>query len=329
MDVNGVLPIVICIDVEPDETVPDDVVRDRWPGYEECHALFSELRPWAETMTGAPAHFGWFLRMDPSVGDCYGAPGWVTEEYPALIDAARCGGDDVGLHVHASRRDPVSRAWYLELDDQDWIEHCVRTAFDSFERALGTGCRSFRFGNHWMNQETWALLDRLGRSIDLTIEPGAAPRDWVWSGETVRGCLPDYFGVPRTPFRPSAADFRRPDPQRSTGAWVLPVSTAPDRAEVADPDGPMPIAQRVAATYAPLFLAAPNAAFLYLVRRCLGLGDHPVLVCPMRSETMHGELGRNVRANLRSLAELAGERLVRFVTPAEALELRARSLALC
>jgi len=49
---NRRIPILICIDVEPNERKLDPQVRVDWTGFEKSYEFFSELRPRLEMVTG-------------------------------------------------------------------------------------------------------------------------------------------------------------------------------------------------------------------------------------------------------------------------------------
>jgi len=49
---NRRIPILICIDVEPNERQLDTQLRVDWTGFEKSYEFFSELRPRLEMVTG-------------------------------------------------------------------------------------------------------------------------------------------------------------------------------------------------------------------------------------------------------------------------------------
>ena len=105
------IPILICIDVEPEARQIDSAAAVDWNGFEETASLFSEIRPRLEEATGAPARYSWFFRMDPQVKHTYGAAGWVATRYREAIGKLESAGDELGLHTHAWRWDEGSRRW--------------------------------------------------------------------------------------------------------------------------------------------------------------------------------------------------------------------------
>jgi len=210
------IPALVCVDVEPDVRRPDFNSRDGWKGFEESLRLFEELRRRA----GVGALFNWFLRMDPQVEILYGSAAWAAERYGAQIDGLRAAGDEVGLHTHAWRR--TGGAWVTDHGDQGWVSRRVRVSFEAYERAFGLACLSFRFGDHWMNDETFGLVESLGARYELTLEPGQRPSAGVPGDEVCTGRFPDYAKVPREPYRPAREDFRT---RGEREMWVIPVST--------------------------------------------------------------------------------------------------------
>src|SRR5262245_40627674 len=74
------IPIVACIDVEPDEREIDTVAKD-WCGFEQLTRFLGTFRDRLEQATQAPARFSWFLRIDPQIEHTYGVSWWVVERY--------------------------------------------------------------------------------------------------------------------------------------------------------------------------------------------------------------------------------------------------------
>lgn len=219
------IPVIMCIDVEPDAREIDPRDRSDWAGFVGAYQFFKQLRPKLESATGARVRFSWFLRMDPQIEHTYGSPSWVVARYPEIFRELDSAGDELGLHTHAWRWDDPSGRWIVDHGNQEWVEHCVRVSFLAFHQAIGRPCHSFRFGDHWMSDETMRLLEVLGARFDLTIEPGRK-RARHRNDELFTGALPDYRSVPRHPYRPSKADFREPGFTDGREMQVIPLSTA-------------------------------------------------------------------------------------------------------
>ena len=220
------IPVVLCIDVEPDGREIDPRSPKDWLGFEATCELADRLRPSLHAATGVSPRFTWFLRMDPQVAHTYGSADWVGRRYPGLIERLQASGDELGLHVHAWRWVAVSGRWVSDYGDQEWVDHCVRSSFAAFEALLARPCRSFRFGDHWMNGPTLDLVEALGARFDLTLEPGREAVPGGQAGEAMTGSFPDCAGIPHRPYRPSRTDFRQPGVEETRQLWVIPVSTA-------------------------------------------------------------------------------------------------------
>ncbi len=190
------LPVIMCIDVEPDDREIAPFERSDWKGFEHAYSFFRQLRPRLESATGANVRFSWFLRMDPQIEHTYGSPSWVVSRYPEIIDQLQSDGDELGLHIHSWRWDSIKRRWVADHANQSWVEQCVRTSFAAFQRALGRPCQSFRFGDRWMNNETMSLVEQLGAKFDLSLEPGHKETRRMNPRELSTGSLPDSRGVP-------------------------------------------------------------------------------------------------------------------------------------
>lgn len=321
------IAIVVCIDVEPDERYQASLPAGDWLGFEAALACAKSLRPRLAAATGAPARLAWFLRMDPQVAGLHGRAAWVAERYASEIAGLERAGDEIGLHAHAFRWDASRDDWLAEHGDPQWLEHCVRSSFAAYRGAFGRPCRSFRFGDHWMSDETMALLCELGVRCDLTLEPGCPARPSLKAGEPHSGCLPEYHDVPRRPYRPSRSDYRKAahaHPDASHALWELPLSTAREigrfallkRAAMA-----LGVDLRRGRNFKPLFLEAPTPRFTPMFRdasrgwparylapvvRCDAFGDAP--------------RRRRIEANLEVVLAHRDVRRMRFLTPQGAIE---------
>ena len=310
------VPTVICVDVEPDERQPDLNASTNWTGFEESLRLFEELR----CRSSIETIFCWFLRMDPQIEIVHGSAQWVVERYGTEIDNLRSAGDEIGLHTHAWRR--VGEKWITDNGDQRWVNQCVQVSFDAYKSAFGSECRSFRFGDHWMNNATFDLAESLGAQYNLTVEPGrrsSARRRGLSPSEVWTGRFPDYANVPREPYKPRREDFTKcVEAHDEREMWVIPVSTA------LLPHWPAaPFYRRVIwrtrygrRLYYPLSLALGPDQF----RHCLAdvlegkNGRHLCVVVQTGSTLNH--VGARVRENLELVLSHATEGRVQLMTPA-------------
>ncbi len=126
-------PIVLCIDVEPDDReVGEAPATD---GIEATFARVVATRDRLERATGSPAKLNWFIRADPQIAAAGGDAGWLYRDFAAPIAAADRAGDEVGLHVHAWRRDPDG--WLADHGDPAWVADCVELGLRTFSDLRG------------------------------------------------------------------------------------------------------------------------------------------------------------------------------------------------
>ena len=326
-DVNPGIPILICIDIEPDERAIDPRVRADWPGFEKSYEFFSVLRQRLEIATGSPVHFSWFLRMDPQVTHVYGSPDWVVTRYPHLIEALAAAGDELGLHTHAWRWDENCQEWIEDFGDQRWVDHCVRSSFEAFHTSLNRPCKSFRFGDHWTNDQTVDLLEEQGAKFDLTVEPGATGT--LVPGESFTGTFPDYTQIPQVPYRPHKNDFRKRSFWRKRDLWIIPISagstastttsptTSPWRRWTARPASH----QNSTPEYMSLILSFDPPTFSSIANRLLGDLRRPYLALPARTDMAHEPYQRfNLERNIEYLLSHPLIKDFVFETPGEAIK---------
>ena len=219
------IPIIMCIDVEPDGFFIDRTKPLPWKGYEGAHRYFNQLRSKLEAVTDSPVHFTWSYRLDPQVAETYGSPDWPITNYPKFVEEFLGEGDEIALHPHAYRWEKKTNNWVEDLGNQEWVNHCVEMGFHCYKRLFHRTCESFRFGAYWINIETINLAEKLGAQFDLTVEPGFKLTKSVFPKNYYNGCLPNYDHCPKTPYRPSRFDFTKRDSDRNEGIWIIPMST--------------------------------------------------------------------------------------------------------
>jgi len=322
------VPVLICIDVEPDEREVSRRGREDWLGFEATRRLLDSYRPRAAAATGAPAAFSWFVRMDAQVAAAYDSPAWAAARYAREFEGLRAGGDELGLHTHPWRWDGGRGSWVADFGDQSWVEHCVRLSFRAFEEGFGRPCASFRFGDHWMNGETLRLVEELGAAFDLTLEPGRRGVPDLPPGERHTGAFPDYRRVPREPYRPSRSDFTKPGDREAHGRlWLIPLSTG-----LMPPWPRAPLYRRAVwrlrygpRRRLPLYLAHDPACFRPAAEEILRGAGRPYLCLPLRSDdALRPETARRVGDNLDFLLSHPSAARLSFETPARAVARLAR-----
>jgi len=319
-----IIPVILAIDVEPDARLVNLRAPEPWGGYEHSQRYFGDLRPRIEALTGAAAHYSWFLRLDPQVVQAYGSATWVVDRYRAHIEEIQQQGDELGVHPHPYRWLDDEGTWLHDFGNQAWVDHCLRVSLDAFAVALRRPCRSMRYGDRWLSTPTVNLAEQLGIRYDLTVEPGAPALPTPMPGERGSGLLPDYYRVPRRPWAPSASDFRRP--ARARGIRMIPLTSGHLRL------GPHPRRQlrRLVANGirhwrqdTPLSMwrswPAPNT-FDRMLDRALGAQSRPYLAFAIRTDFgVSPRIMDAVDACVRTLLAHPAAPDFRFCTPAEAL----------
>jgi hypothetical protein len=224
---NHPIPILFCIDSENDDFDPARRNAKRWASVEAC---FEKLWPYRKHLAAATGHdveFTWVVRVDHQLGEIYGDTGYGLRTYAREWAALLTAGDDVGVHPHPQRWSPAHNGWVGGQSDPAWAVALAAEAHRVYSKILGRPPQTFRFGNRYMGQELASALEALGFRHDLTLEPGYPGRNGTLPAHRVPGYCPDYFGVPRVPYRPRRDDFTTPDETRESGLWFVPMSTAP------------------------------------------------------------------------------------------------------
>lgn len=313
------VPVILCVDVEPDPRVVDRAHPEPWRGFEATLLALDRWRMRLADATGRPVHYSWFLRMDPQVEAAYGSPAWVVETFPQTRALPELG-DELGLHVHAWRWDGPARTWVADHGDAAWVDHCLRVGFEAFRSAVGAACRSFRFGDRFGSPGVTARLESLGCRFDLTAEPGSPPVPALEPGERSTGSLPDYRLVDLSPWRRPSGLTEIP----LTTGW-LPRSWFPESRWARWKRG---VRRRLAGTdlgwrpHATLNLGAPSRHARFLVEQALDSLERPFLNAVVRTSTAaHHARRSEMDATLEYLAShpRAGDFV--FATPREAIEL--------
>jgi hypothetical protein len=226
MVAEGRIPIILAIDVEPDNRHDPPGSGVDITGLRRTIDVLSALRPRLEAATEGPVVLTWFVRMDPQVAAQGNAPDALLAAAPDLVDAIEAAGDVIGLHTHAGRWDPGRRSWLADHADERWIDHCLDSGFEAFAARLGRPCREHRFGDRFSSPAVYRRLANLGAVVDLTPEPGQP---------SVRRASPIRYATGRIPSYARTA--RSPQLVADGSLWLLPLTSA-------DPAPALPRARR-------------------------------------------------------------------------------------
>jgi hypothetical protein len=143
-----------------------------WRGFELLADRSDGLRERLAALTGQPARFTWFLRMDPQIAEAYGDPGWVARRYQGALEGLRERGEALGVHPHAWRWDRDRRMWFADHADRSWVSRCVDMSFATFADRFGTPPAHHRFGSRYVSE---AVLGA-GRAARSLRRPDAGAR---------------------------------------------------------------------------------------------------------------------------------------------------------
>ncbi|HZP28454.1 MAG TPA: glycoside hydrolase family 99-like domain-containing protein [Acidimicrobiia bacterium] len=324
------VPVVLCIDCEPDPRMVDPADPPPLVGYQLVHDYFARWRERVEALTGAPVHLNWFFRMDPQVETTYGTPAAFVERHPDLLARARDSGDGLGVHPHAWRWDDAAGTWVGDLADAAFVRECLELAVATFRDAVGEPPELLRYGDAFLDDAVVGAADALGIRYDLTLEPGQPPRPVPETalGELATAELPDWRRVPRQPYHPDPNDYRRPASGPARSIRLVPLSSGPRwlgpsvRARLrARRDHGAGWKQRD-----PLYMALPYwtgaNTFGEMLRRTLKVQRRPYLAFAIRTDWGRRlDHRRNIERCLDALLQEQGRRRFVFCTPAEACAL--------
>lgn len=312
---NDRIPVIVCIDVEPDPQRPDPKKADPWRGFERLYPYLQEYRLRVADTTGRKARLNWFWRVDPQIEIVYGSAQWALRQYHAEVGETVQVGDEHGVHPHAWRWDVALGGWVSDYGNPSWLEHCLSISFKAFDSVFGRACESVRLGNRYFDDRVRGTLENLGCLFDLTIEPGERPEPELPQ---------DYQSMTMGPYRPSVEDFRKPDTVRLEGLWSIPLAAGVMSEQglawrrylrkYVSSSGPIPTG------YGTLRLWEPPELVQPAVEEILQKLERPYLAFAIRSDVLQNPWwGRNCRRNLEGLLKQKKARQFLFCTPRDLL----------
>jgi hypothetical protein len=308
------VPIILCIDVEPDGMFIDRTRKVPWVGYEKAFVFFGHMRRIMASGTSSEVHLSWFYRMDPQVSETYGSGQWPVSHYSSFADELQKRGDAFGLHTHFYRFSSARNDWIIDNADEQWVDHCIRSSWEAFKGALGRSCDSHRFGDRLVTDFALHVIEEMGIRFDLSVEPefNEVLPDFI--RERMTGPIPKMTGVPKEPYRPSRTDFRKPDPGRKNGVWIIPLTTGKVRTKPKRLLSPRRLFSLHLGLEPQWFQAAANKVFTRSPKPYLGL----VLKTDMLKDVRQAS---NMGMNLQYLANHPWARFFVFSTPEEAMRI--------
>jgi hypothetical protein len=203
--------IVIGCDVDPDRASLLEGVSPAelaWRGATEGLPAVKEAVRGLTDSRGRGPVFTWFLRADDQVRQMCGTYSWFVAAHGPLLRSVQEGGDELAWHPHFWRRARANGAWIQEIADVDWQVDMLQRTHRELAAGFPGPLTSVRMGWGYHNDRTFAALENLGITADLSAVPGfrtlTGRRPAKWEN------LFDWRISPRAPYRPSRSDYRRP-----------------------------------------------------------------------------------------------------------------------
>lgn len=218
------IPVVLGVDVEPDGREVD-LADPSWRGTERFFEKLDGLRALLQTAAGGGrVPLTWFPRADPQVEKSHGNAAFALQRFAAEWKRVLADGDEIGLHMHPWRWNEEGSHWVQDHGSAEWMEHCLKMAISEFRNHFGAGPAVYRGGDHYLDDGVVRVLEAEGVQWDMGVELLAGKARLVET-EHGTGTLPDCSQVPEFAYRPSAGDFRVPDPHKTTGLGILPLTS--------------------------------------------------------------------------------------------------------
>lgn len=308
------IPVILCIDVEPDGMFIDRTRKLPWIGYEKAYVFFKHIRRMIASGTDSEAHFSWFYRMDPQVSDTYGSGHWPVTHYAEYAKEFKKKGDELGLHTHLYRFSSKTNDWIIDNVDEKWAEHCIRSSYEAFREVFGRNSDSHRFGDRFISDGALHVIEEMGGRFDLSVEPGFNEDLPDFIRERITGPMPEMTGVPKKPYRPSRTDFRKPDRKRRDGLWMIPLSTGKIRTNPNRLLSPRRLLT--------LHLGLEPQWFQPVANKVLSTSRNPYLGLVLRTDMLKdAHLAGNMSMNIQYLTDHPWAKEFVFSTPEEAMNI--------
>jgi hypothetical protein len=316
---GGLIPAFLEIDAEPDESALEIGARP-WTGFESIVDFIDGLRAPLAERSGVEPHPSWFFRMDPAIELCFGRADYAFHQHRASIDRLIASGDQFGIHVHPHRWDPEREHIFTDHTDPQWVAHCVRSAADAFEAAVGERPRRSSVARFISEPAVDALVES-GIKVDFTVEPGLAPiPEDRGFGVNISGLSTDFRGFPRCPYRVSTEGLGQPasSSEDARALVEVPRTTYDYRATLARFRSR--VKTKVLRRSAPLPLnpwegiVEPHA-YWDLVQRAMEESPLPYLALAIRADRPERPSHQTVRTVLTALTEHPLSKRVAFVDP--------------
>ena len=294
------IPIILGVHVEPDRRVVTRRGSEPLLGFEKLLTLMPPLRDQLASIVGGPVNLTWYQRMDPQIVEAYGSSTALVEMYGRELAELQSSGDEIGLHIHCWR---WKGQWIEDNADAGWLEHCADVSLRGYLEAFGRACEANNNGDRFMSNRLCRQLDDAGVVVDLSIEPGLRAQRTIVPSEVATGWLPDCRTAPTFAYRPARNDFRTPDPSRTDGLVMLPLTPGVSLSLI-------PVADRLVptGTYETLHAWTSPARFREMLRLRLAAPTLTHLAFTIRSDIgLLSDEWAATEANMVEVARQLGE----------------------
>jgi hypothetical protein len=212
------IPLVLLIgcDCDPDRPryggIRYDVHHEpqRWRGISEGINVLREVIEKVEKIAGIKLKVIFCVRSDLQMKEWYGSAGWMLEEYRLLWRELEGEGHEIAWHPHLWRWSETSRCWYQEVEDAEWIVQCLEAGHADFAAKWGRNPLTCHMGWTFHNNVSMRTISRLGLKMDFSASPGVFFAGGPGAAGTIFDNRIDWRGTPKSWYRPSQADYRRP-----------------------------------------------------------------------------------------------------------------------
>ncbi|MFK7919146.1 MAG: hypothetical protein AB8G14_13805 [Ilumatobacter sp.] len=211
--------VFVIVDVEPDAVVGGDDADLAGP--HRAFEMLETMRRELANERGLTINYSWMMRADRHVHETYGTSTHLLERFADTLEECRSKGDLVGAHVHAFADSHDHEDWR----DPQSLAIDAEVSCNSFEEVLGRPPEAIGFARGFTSIPAVEVSRRRGVRFDFSVVPGiSAPT----SSDTLKVIAAPFDNntVPLTPYRPSADDWRTPDPNMTTGPTIVPLTPA-------------------------------------------------------------------------------------------------------
>ncbi len=208
--------VLIGCDCDPDTPARGGASYDsrqplRWRGISDGLAHFGEVRRGlARELPQSLVKVTWCVRADQQIRELHGSYAWAYTAFETTWRQLSDQGDEIGWHPHVWRWSEDASVWYQEAEDESWSSGWLPDAHEALSEAVGHPVRVARTGWEYHSNASMRIFADLGLTLDFSAVPGRrTPGFRVADSDHIHE-FEDWSLSPEHPYRPSAADYRRP-----------------------------------------------------------------------------------------------------------------------